>query len=1046
MNKRTVIAIILGFCGAAAICGLTHLNDAVLGQTFLVGNNLPVSVFGGLIVFLFINVGLFHFHEKLALTGKQLAIILAMTLAACCVPGSGLMRTFTASIVLPHHYAKVKAGWQENHIIDESTPRRMLAKIERSEEKGTVRAATAKTLTLKAEASAIEKSEEKGTVRAATAKTLTLSAEASAVDEAYQGMKLRVVDRDGRIQARKIASYTGNTKTATISEEWGELPAPGSVYEILSSNEDAVLTAFMQGRPKAARKALERPLKGVSQGATEKTLILAADSSNFDHAYNGLRVKLSGGKGKGQVRTIVSYHAQSRTVALAEPWKTIPEVETSYELLPVRTKSWWQFWAAEKVRGKAQGGGPDSITLGVVASTADDAFCDMTITISAGAGRGQTRKIIDYHGASRAATVDQPWTTAPVAGDDYEILVTGEGVKAARSGTEGVARAGTESTITLAAAASHRDDAYMGMTVKITAGAAKGQVREILKYDGRRQVLTIYDRKAQHSAGNAPWRPAPGLGSVYVISPKSLVPWYAWARALLFWIPVILALWLSLIGLSVVMHRHWSEHEHLPYPVAMLADSLLPGAGKGISKVLRDRKFWIGAGIVGFIYLNNYFCVWFPSYWVQIPQRFEFGGLVRLVPFLDKAWFIQNPSIFFTVVAFAYFLSTDVSLSVGLAPIVYTFVGGVLGSYGVSLTGGGYFEVNLEKYLIFGAYLGMGGVILYTGRHYYWTVARQAVWLPARDPVPASSVWGARSFIVGILVFIGLLTSVGLSWPLAVLYAFGAVLLFAVMARIIAETGLFFIQCYWLPCGVIIGLFGARALGPETILILVLLSMVLLVDPREALMPFMVNSLKLLELRRQKVGRGAGWCAAALILGVAVAVPMTLYLQYRHGGAEDGWAQAVSQMPFDEMLVHKHKIEGQGLLKESREVSGLGHFARLKPEKPSFLWALLIGLGLVLAFSVGRLRFPKWPLHPVMFLVWAAYPTRLFAFSFLLGCLVKVLVTRFGGSKIYQNLKPLFFGMIAGELLGALLPILVGFVYFLVTGDPAGKDFRVYPG
>ena len=50
------------------------------------------------------------------------------------------------------------------------------------------------------------------------------------------------------------------------------------------------------------------------------------------------------------------------------------------------------------------------------------------------------------------------------------------------------------------------------------------------------------------------------------------IPWYAWTGTLLyFWLPLILAFSLAVIGLALVVHRQWSDHEHLPYPIVTFA-------------------------------------------------------------------------------------------------------------------------------------------------------------------------------------------------------------------------------------------------------------------------------------------------------------------------------------------------------------------------------------------------------------------------------------------------------------------------------------------
>ena len=45
------------------------------------------------------------------------------------------------------------------------------------------------------------------------------------------------------------------------------------------------------------------------------------------------------------------------------------------------------------------------------------------------------------------------------------------------------------------------------------------------------------------------------------------------------------------MALSVVVHRQWSTHEHLPYPVASFAEALMPEPGQRLASVFRNRLF-----------------------------------------------------------------------------------------------------------------------------------------------------------------------------------------------------------------------------------------------------------------------------------------------------------------------------------------------------------------------------------------------------------------------------------------------------------------------
>jgi len=58
----------------------------------------------------------------------------------------------------------------------------------------------------------------------------------------------------------------------------------------------------------------------------------------------------------------------------------------------------------------------------------------------------------------------------------------------------------------------------------------------------------------------------------------------------------------------------------------------------------------------------------------------------------------------------------------------------------------------------------------------------------------------------------------------------------------------------------------------------------------------------------------------------------------------------------------------------------------------------------------------------------------LMAFSFGIGWAIKALVSKYGGGHMYQRLKPLMIGLIAGSMVAKFLPMIIGTVYYLITG------------
>lgn len=529
------------------------------------------------------------------------------------------------------------------------------------------------------------------------------------------------------------------------------------------------------------------------------------------------------------------------------------------------------------------------------------------------------------------------------------------------------------------------------------------------------------------------------------------VPWTAWARMLAYWMPLILSLWVAFIGLALVVHQQWSDHEKLPYPIASFVHSMLPTESGAFSSVFTSRLFWFGAVAVLLIHLNNFASVSFPERMVQIPRTFDLMSLGQLFPTFRLGFthvLLLKPTIYFTIVAIAYFLASEVSLSLGIGPFLYCLILGVFATFGETLgVGGGYLAPKPLTFVFFGSFLGIFLAMAYMGRRFYTLVFRKAVALPVRasDHIAASSVWGARVFMAGLSLFIVQLVLTGVDWQLAVVYALGLVLIYLVQSRILAETGVFFMRAYWWPCVVMAGFLGFQAMDPTTFLILMLVTTVLALDPREAIMPFMVNSLKMLDLRRVPLGRTTLWCAVALLLGMAIAVPVTLYFQYDRGydrmDTRATWhAPRVSYL---EAIRVKHRLTAMNTLDAPYQVSGWQRLKQMAPSRSCML-GFAIGLGLVGLFSFCRMRLAWWPLHPVLFLLWQNYPGGVMAASFLLGWLIKTLVTKFGGARSYQQFKPLMVGLIAGDLLAGVIVFLVGTGVYATTGQPPGQ-FQITP-
>ena len=526
------------------------------------------------------------------------------------------------------------------------------------------------------------------------------------------------------------------------------------------------------------------------------------------------------------------------------------------------------------------------------------------------------------------------------------------------------------------------------------------------------------------------------------------VPWSSWVYTMAFWAPLLICLWFGLIGLSMVLHRQWSTHEQLAYPIAMVAGALLPEGREKQGGVFRQRLFVVGVCGVLVVHLVNYLHAWFPEETLYLPRRYDLRVLLELFPTLQKGpnFHLFRPDIYFCVIAFAFFLSPDVSLSLGVGPFIYCFVAGTLATYGLSL-GGGWMAPNLHVFLQFGAFMSMFLGVVVMGRHYYVRVFRRAIGMKVREEPEGFAVWGARVFLVAMAGFIGVLSAIGLDWQIALLYAVLLVVLYVVLSRVVAETGFFHPESGWLPCVIMMGLFGPKALNPDTYIVVLLLSLVLAINPRESLMPYIINALKILDLRRLQVGSAARWCMVSLVIALVGSLALTLYIEYDKGMniGDSGVVMSVVKAPMRGTIHFQQRLEALDLLEEARSIEGWDRFLNIRPHRWAYLVAFGVGVALVGSFTLLRLRFARWPLHPVMFITWTTSMGRMMAVSFLIGWFLKVLITRYGGAGAYQRYKPLMIGLIAGDLVGSVVPFLLGAFLRIVT-DWRIVGFNVMPG
>jgi hypothetical protein len=527
------------------------------------------------------------------------------------------------------------------------------------------------------------------------------------------------------------------------------------------------------------------------------------------------------------------------------------------------------------------------------------------------------------------------------------------------------------------------------------------------------------------------------------------LPWRQWWPTIRLWGGLALLLGLAALCLSMIVHPQWSRRELLAYPIARFIDELAERDEKAwLPRVASNRLFWYAMACVLVLHGVNGLSAWFPEV-PKINLTLQFQPLNVLFPNaqrVNQAWSAFTPPIYLSAMAFAFFLATSVSFSIGIALYAWMALGSLLLINGVILDND--FEAGGKGQLLrFGGYVATAIMILYVGRRYYVNVAAGMIGLQRDTETPAYAVWAARCMVILLAGAVVLGVQAGLDPWLSAAFILLCMLTFLVLSRIVAETGVFFVQAWWMPMAIITALFGTEAIGPTTFIALALCSIMLVGDPRETLMPYLINGLQMGD-RTAHTGpaRLAGPMALMIVLSFVVALVVTFYFSYNRGvNHADTWStQSLPAMPFNRLAAITSDLAATGTLAEATESSGLARLTRISPQAGAHWW---VGLGMALVFgaALARLRLSWWPIHPVLFLVWGTYPNGRFYFSFLLGWLLKTAVVKTMGAKGYHALKPLMVGIIAGELLAGLFWMGVGAVYYAVTNQ-VPKSYFIFPG
>ena len=471
------------------------------------------------------------------------------------------------------------------------------------------------------------------------------------------------------------------------------------------------------------------------------------------------------------------------------------------------------------------------------------------------------------------------------------------------------------------------------------------------------------------------------------------IPWAVWVEPMGWWLSLMVAMSFMLICMSAILHRQWSVHERLTYPMVQLPQNMIEkGDDARIAPFFKNKFMWLGF-LVPFTLLTlnalNH-------YWPIVPQyspsgRFSlFDNTLHLPIALNLAW-----------VGFFYLVNLEITFSIWFFYVLSKIQEGVFNIIGIAstekLSAYEYSQSADLTHQATGAVIVLVVFGLWSARVHLKEVA-QKLWDPQGGIDDSEELLRYRTALWGF--FASLLYTAAWLWrsgiPIVVLpvLLIVSLIFFILVARVVAAGGVATARSPIVPAYFIISALGTSILGAKG-LVAINFTFIWQGESRTSPMVAASNSLKLAEMIPGSKTRLFWGLMLALVISLCAAVFMTLKLAYTYGAINlslINWAGAHGWPYIGPTILDMPEANMRGWL-----FKGIGAVV-----EGFLMWA--------------QHRWFWWPFHPIGFAIAVGWLTSQIWFSALIAWVCKGVIVRYGGVGLFQNLKPFFLGLILGEV------------------------------
>ena len=473
------------------------------------------------------------------------------------------------------------------------------------------------------------------------------------------------------------------------------------------------------------------------------------------------------------------------------------------------------------------------------------------------------------------------------------------------------------------------------------------------------------------------------------------IPWEAWVEPMGYWLALVVAMSLMLICTSAILHRQWSVHERLAYPMMQLPQQMIGdggGVGSRLAPLFKSRAMWVGFAIPVLLLSLNGLNHFHP----EVP-RFRQGSSLSLFNNTVHLGFHFK----LAYIGFFYLVDLQISFSIWFFYVLCKLEDGLFKTLGISstekLSTYEYSQSADLTHQLTGAVFVFVLYGLWNARGHLRDVLKKA-WNPDAGIDDSEELLSYRQAVAGFLgslLFVGVwLWRSGVPAVVVPVLLITGIIFFILVARVVTTAGVATARSPIVPAYFIISGLGTSVLGAKG-LVALNFTFIWQGESRTSPMVAASNGLRLAEMVPGPKGRLFWGLMLALACSLLASAFITLKLCYTYGA-------------INLTLINWAGAHGWPYL--GAHITGM-------PDANLRGW-LFRGIGAAVeGFLVfAQHRWHWWSLHPLGFAIAVGWLTSSIWFSAMLAWLLKLIILFFWGPRMFQVMKPFFLGLILGEV------------------------------